>query len=129
MATATAACVPQAHQSTQSRSIAGTTVYSATIFLGAFLLFQVQLIAGKYLLPWFGGTTGVWATCLLFFQVLLLAGYSYVHWLSSRYAGKRGSTIHQALIAVSILILVGAAFVWRSPIMPGESWKIGRAHV
>jgi hypothetical protein len=51
--------------------------YGFTIFCGAFLLFQVQLILGKYILPWFGGTPAVWTTCMLFFQLLLLGGYLY----------------------------------------------------
>ena len=49
-------------------------IYAVTIFLGAFLLFQVQPLIGKYVLPWFGGAPEVWTTCMLFFQVLLLGG-------------------------------------------------------
>jgi hypothetical protein len=52
-----------------------------TIFLSAFLLFQVQPMMGRYVLPWFGGGPAVWTNCLLFFQVLLLVGYAYTHWL------------------------------------------------
>ena len=55
------------------------TAYALTIFTGAFLLFQVQPLIGKYILPWFGGGPGVWTTCMLFFQVLLLGGYAYAH--------------------------------------------------
>ena len=55
-----------------------------TIFAGAFLLFQVQLLMGKYILPWFGGTPAVWTACLLFFQVLLLAGDAYAHFVATR---------------------------------------------
>ena len=51
-------------------------VPAAAIFLGAFLLFQVQLIIAKAILPWFGGAPAVWTTCMLFFQTLLLAGYA-----------------------------------------------------
>ena len=65
--------------------------YALTIFTGAFLLFQVQPLIGKYILPWFGGGPGVWTTCMLFFQVLLLGGYAYAHfisrWLKPRAAG------------------------------------------
>ena len=57
-------------------------VLGTTIFLGAFLLFQVQLIMGKYILPWFGGTPSVWTSCMLVFQILLLAGYCYAHLIS-----------------------------------------------
>jgi hypothetical protein len=51
------------------------SIFGIAIFTSAFLLFQVQLLLGKFLLPWFGGTSAIWATCLLFFQVLLLGGY------------------------------------------------------
>src|SRR2546430_10513336 len=50
------------------------SIFGIAIFTSAFLLFQVQLLLGKFLLPWFGGTSAIWATCLLFFQVLLLGG-------------------------------------------------------
>ena len=49
-------------------------IYAATIFAGAFLLFLVQPLIGKFILPWFGGGPGVWTVCILFFQVLLLGG-------------------------------------------------------
>ena len=52
----------------------GMAAYALTIFTGAFLLFQLQPLIGKYILPWFGGGPGVWTTCMLFFQVLLLGG-------------------------------------------------------
>src|SRR5436309_1350698 len=61
-----------------------TTLYAGTIFLSAFLLFQVQLIIGKYVLPWFGGSPAVWNTCVLLFQLLLLLGYFYAHVISTR---------------------------------------------
>src|SRR5438105_3520619 len=54
-------------------------VFGLAILSSAFLLFQAQLIMGKFLLPWFGGTSMVWTTCMLFYQVLLLAGYAYAH--------------------------------------------------
>src|SRR5262249_9323479 len=59
-------------------------LYAVTIFLGAFLLFQIQPIMGKYVLPWFGGAPAVWSTCLVFFQLVLLAGYLYAHGLATR---------------------------------------------
>ena len=69
-----------------------------TIFLSAFLLFQVQPIMGRFILPWFGGTPAVWSVCLLFFQAMLLAGYAYAHWL-------RRPRVHMALLAVSLAFL------------------------
>jgi hypothetical protein len=69
-----------------------------TIFLSAFLLFQVQPIMGRYVLPWFGGTPAVWSVCLLFFQFALLAGYAYAHWL-------RRPFIHIMFLAASLAFL------------------------
>ena len=54
-------------------------MYAATIFLSAFLLFQVQPLIAKFILPWFGGSAAVWSAALLFFQLLLLAGYFYAY--------------------------------------------------
>jgi hypothetical protein len=89
-------------------------LYALTIFASAFLLFQVQPLIAKLLLPWFGGAAAVWTTCLLFFQVGLLLGYLYAHGLI-RYVGERWQTrIHLALLTVSLLLL---------PILPGPAWK------
>jgi len=73
-------------------------LFPVTIFLSAFLLFQVQPIMGRFILPWFGGTPAVWSVCLLFFQAMLLAGYAYAHWL-------RRPRVHLVLLAVSIAFL------------------------
>jgi tetratricopeptide (TPR) repeat protein len=89
-------------------------VYALTIFTGAFLLFQVQPLIGKYILPWFGGGPGVWTTCLLFFQVLLLGGYAYAHF-TSRWLKPRSQ-------AICHLILLIAALTWL-PITPADTWK------
>jgi hypothetical protein len=91
--------------------------FALTIFTGAFLLFQVQPLIGKYILPWFGGGPGVWTTCLLFFQTVLLGGYAYAHFSSTRLAPRKQVILHLVLLAVSLVLL---------PITPSESWK---AHV
>ncbi|MBI3468632.1 MAG: hypothetical protein HY000_36990, partial [Planctomycetes bacterium] len=88
--------------------------YALTIFLSAFLLFLVQPLIGKYILPWFGGAPAVWTTCMLFFQVLLLGGYAYAHWLADRVAIRKQTTIHLALLALSLVFL---------PITPKEFLK------
>ena len=88
-------------------------LYALTIFCGAFLLFLVQPLMGKYLLPWFGGGPGVWTTCLLFFQTLLLGGYAYAHFLQ-RLAPKRQAIVHLVLLAGALAFL---------PIVPNPSWK------
>ena len=88
--------------------------YAATIFLSAFLLFLVQPLIGKFILPWFGGGSGVWTVCLLFFQGLLLAGYAYAHGIV-RWLSPRGQMwLHIALLALALAFL---------PIVPGEQWK------
>src|SRR5215203_1214148 len=88
--------------------------FALTIFTGAFLLFQVQPLIGKYILPWFGGGPGVWTTCMLFFQVLLLGGYAYAHFSSTRLTPRRQVILHLVLLAVSLALL---------PITPSESLK------
>lgn len=81
------------------------TLVLVTIFLGAFLLFEVQPIVGRYVLPWFGGGPMVWTNCMLFFQVLLVGGYAYAHWLGSLRSTRRQGVIHIALLAASLLFL------------------------
>ncbi len=88
-------------------------LFGLTIFLSAFLLFQVQPVISKAILPWFGGSAGVWNTCMLFFQAMLLGGYTYAHWLESQPA-KRQRWIHGTLLALSLLSL---------PILPSVGWK------
>jgi hypothetical protein len=88
--------------------------YAVTIFLSAFLLFQVQPLVGKFILPWFGGTPAVWTTCMLFFQVLLLGGYSYAHLLTSTLKIGQQRGLHLTLLLASLVFL---------PIVPSEAWK------
>lgn len=85
-----------------------------TILLSAFLLFQVQPVISKMILPWFGGSTAVWTTCMLFFQVLLVAGYAYAHGLSQLKSRQLQMMIHVALIVVAAITL---------PITPSERFK------
>ena len=91
-------------------------------FLSAFLLFMLQLLMGKLLLPWFGGTPAVWTTCMLFFQVLLLAGYAYAHGLT-RLPLRWQAKIHAGLLLLAIAVLGAAWWRWGSPLIPAESWK------
>jgi hypothetical protein len=76
-----------------------------TIFLSAFLLFQVQPLVGKLVLPWFGGSAGVWTTCLLFFQILLLLGYLYAHAVVRHLSHRSQVILHGSLILVACLAL------------------------
>lgn len=98
-------------------------LYAISIFLSAFLLFQIQPMIGKILLPWFGGTTTVWSTILLFSQVLLTGGYAYAYWLLGRLRNQRQAIVHLILIAGSLLILLGTALSWSAPLIPDASWR------
>ena len=98
-------------------------VYVLSIFLSAFLLFQVQPMIAKFILPWFGGIAAVWSTVMLFFQVLLTGGYAYGHYLVGRIKTQRQWKIHNVMLAVSVGLIVMLAFFWVSPITPPTSWK------
>jgi spermidine synthase len=112
---------PAAHQETAPFSY--NNRIAVTIFAGAFLLFEVQLLVGKYLLPWFGGSPSVWTACLLFFQLLLLGGYSYSHFVAMRLPLAKQRSLHASLLVLSILALFLLSFAWPSPITPGAAWK------
>ena len=90
--------------------------FALTIFLSAFLLFQVQPLIGKIVLPWFGGTPAVWTTCMLFFQVLLLGGYAYAHHSTARLSPRRQGLLHLGLLALAVLVTAPS-------IVPGEGWR------
>ncbi len=90
-------------------------LYAITIFVGAFLLFQVQPIIAKMILPWFGGNAMVWTSCMLFFQSILLAGYAYSHRIVSMPVARQ-TRIHLSLLGISILTL---------PIIPRDILKPG----
>src|SRR3954468_13951108 len=87
--------------------------YSLTIFLSAFLLFEVQPVIAKMILPWFGGSSAVWSTCMLFFQIVLLLGYLYAH-LLNRLHPRKQAIVHLSLLGLSLATL---------PIVPSESWR------
>ena len=89
-------------------------LYAITILVSAFLLFQVQPVIAKIILPWFGGSAAVWTTCLLFFQLVLLLGYLYSHALVRYLKPRAQMIVHGCLLLVSLAAL---------PIYPGASWK------
>jgi SAM-dependent methyltransferase len=88
--------------------------YAATIFLSSLLLFLVQPLIARLILPWFGGTASVWTTCMLFFQTLLLAGYAYAHAIDARLAPRAQAVLHSVLLGLALATL---------PISPSEGWK------
>lgn len=89
-------------------------LFAGSIFLSAFLLFLVQPLIARVILPWFGGSAAVWTTCLMFFQVTLLAGYGYAHACIRVLRPKTQATLHLLLLALSLLLL---------PVLPGPGWK------
>ena len=92
-------------------------VYALAIFLSAFLLFQVQPLIAKIILPWFGGSAAVWIVCLLFFQVVLLLGYLYAHALAQWLSANAQRWVHATVVAASAVAL---------PILPkGSSMPTG----
>src|SRR6266852_363344 len=115
--------VPIAEVKVRSGFLPFTSLYAGTIFLSAFLLFQVQLIIGKYVLPWFGGSPSVWNTCLLLFQILLLLGYLYAHVVSTRLPMRSQMRVHFLFLLASLAMLAVTAQSWPSPITPGAIWK------
>lgn len=100
-----------------------TLLFASTSFLSAFLLFQVQLIVSKCILPWFGGSAAVWTTSMLVFQILLLGGYIYSHVISAKASAIAQTRIHLVLLLTAFLMVLALSFVWPSAITPDASWK------
>ncbi len=89
-------------------------LYALTILVSAFLLFQVQPVIAKIILPWFGGSAAVWTVCLLFFQLALLGGYFYAHALVRYVKPRMQGLVHALLLVLSLAAL---------PIYPSDYWK------
>ena len=89
-------------------------LYALTVFVSAFLLFQVQPLIARYILPWFGGGPAVWTASMLFFQMLLLAGYAYAHLSIVRLKARTQVTVHLVLLAAALTQL---------PITPSDALK------
>ncbi|MGM9487638.1 fused MFS/spermidine synthase [Ideonella sp. YS5] len=94
-------------------------LFIACIFSSAFLLFLVQPIIAKQVMPWFGGASSVWTTCLMFFQIVLLAGYAYSDVATRKLAPRQHARLHVALLALAVLTL---------PIVAGEALKPDPEH-
>src|SRR6266851_7564873 len=80
-------------------------LYSVTMFAGATLLFVVQPMVGKMILPLLGGTPAVWSTCMVFFQTVLLAGYAYAHASTAWLGVRRQAILHVAMLALPLAVL------------------------
>ncbi|MFM8342883.1 MAG: fused MFS/spermidine synthase, partial [Methylomonas sp.] len=95
-------------------SLTHANSFIACVFLAAYLLFQIEPLIGKYILPWFGGSPAVWTTCMLFFQILLLGGYAYAHLSLNKLNPKQQSWLHIGLLLLALTTL---------PITPSADWK------
>ena len=89
-------------------------LYAVTIFISAFLLFQVQPLIAKIILPWFGGSAAVWSASLLFFQLVLLVGYVYAHVSIRLIKARSQMLVHGSLLLISCALL---------PILPSPAWR------
>ena len=89
-------------------------LFAGTIFSSAFLLFLVQPLIAKQILPWFGGSAAVWSICMVFFQVVLLAGYAYSDWITRHLRVRAQAALHIALLLASLAFL---------PIVTSVRWK------
>jgi hypothetical protein len=83
----------------------------------------LELLSGKFILPWFGGSPAVWSTSLLVFQLLLLGGYGYAHVLATRATVRMQSRLHLLVVGGSLLLLALHGVHWPTPITPGAEWK------
>jgi spermidine synthase len=108
--------MPPSRQLKQLQRLQGARVllFAVTIFASAFLIFMVQPMVGKRIVPWFGGTPGVWSLCLAFYQSTLFLGYAYAHLLVARVPSSWQIFVHAAVFALSWAVL---------PVLPAESWK------
>lgn len=95
-------------------------VYALTIALSAFLLFLIQPVIARQILPWFGGSAAVWTTCMVFFQVLLLFGYAYSDWLVRRLPRRRQAMIHAVLLIASL--------AWLPVVVPATLEPVDASH-
>ena len=89
-------------------------LFAVTVFASAFLLFLVQPIIAKQILPWFGGNASVWTVCMVFFQMVLLGGYAYADAVVRKLSPRAQAILHTALLAASLAFL---------PILASDAWK------
>ena len=92
-------------------------LYSATLVVSATLVFMVQPMFARFVLPLLGGTPAVWTTAMLFFQTALLLAYLYAHWTTRRFGPRRQAALHLALVAAALLVLpLGLPDGWTPPV-------------
>lgn len=110
--------IATARSQTESKR-AGSGLFGLGTLIGAFLLFQLELIVAKSILPWFGGSPSVWTTCMLFFQFTLLCGYAFAHWSATRLSSRAQSSMQLGVIGVTIASFAATVAAWGSPLTPG----------
>ena len=86
-------------------------LFALTVFLSAALLFLLQPMLAKHLLPYFGGGAAVWTACMLFFQTMLLAGYIYAHWLCRFLSPRQQRAVHTLLLLLALVVPVMLALL------------------
>jgi hypothetical protein len=122
-----ASSTPASSLGATRRMTATVPIYTVTLFLSAFLLFGIQPMFAKMVLPKLGGSPGVWSVAMVFFQTALLAGYGYAHWLVGRFSVRRAALIHLALMVAVLLVglPIGIAAGFERPPQEGETlWLI-----
>ncbi len=113
-------------QGTAERPVASTPLslyYALAVLVSALLLFQIQPLISRYILPWFGGTPAVWSSSMLFFQILLTGGYAYAYWLTAQPSPRKQGRIHLVLLGLSLLLLAGQVLFSGIPVAPDARWR------
>ena len=123
MVTATSPLTAPPSAESEKSTPAPLNLYPALVLISAFLLFQTELILAKYILPWFGGAPAAWNACMLFFQMVLFAGYGYSDWVTRYQSRQRQSRLHLLLLAIASAALVVSLVWWGSPLTPDVRWK------
>jgi hypothetical protein len=96
-----------------------------TVFLSAFLLFQIQPIIARYILPAYGGSPAVWTSCMMFFQLGLLLGYFYAHVLATRVKPKQQVILHLSLLVLSLVLMpIGVPDAWQPDVSAAPTTEI-----
>ncbi|MFN7133145.1 MAG: ferrichrome ABC transporter permease, partial [Myxococcales bacterium] len=103
-------------------------IFAVTIFVSAFLLFLVQPLIGRVILPWFGGSAGVWTTCMMFFQALLVGGYAYSHLSIAKLRPRAQALLHLSLIGLACGLVLWRTGTWGSALIPDASLKPADSH-
>jgi spermidine synthase len=105
---------PHAEGAPRTAFAPGVLLFVLTTFASAFLIFLVQPIVGKRIVPWFGGVPAVWSVCLAFYQTALFAGYAYAYLLIGRAGPRTQLVVHAAAVAAAAIAL---------PVLPSDAWK------